>query len=166
MIENELKYKFPSEYAEKVQFDYANSTTDKHKKESGQFFTSKVIADFMGNLAQSKSDKVSILDPGCGTAILSCSLIEKLVIKCEIKEINLKLFEIDKTLIIETNKVISFLNDWLLEKNIVLNVKTEQKDFVLSNSDAFLKNTLFENKVTEKYDYIISNPPYFKIWWV
>ncbi|MCK4662249.1 MAG: Eco57I restriction-modification methylase domain-containing protein [Bacteroidales bacterium] len=163
MIENELKYKLPSEYAEKVQFNYANYTTDKHKKENGQFFTSKVIADFMGNLAQPKSDKVSILDPGCGTTILSCSLIEKLVGKYEIKEINLKLFEIDKTLIIETNKVISFLNNWLLEKNIVLNVNIEQKDFVLSNSDAFSKNTLFENKVTEKYDYIISNPPYFKI---
>lgn len=62
MFQNELKYKFPSEYAEKVQFDYANSTNDKHKKESGQFFTSKIIADFMGDLAQPKSEKISILD--------------------------------------------------------------------------------------------------------
>ena len=79
----------------------------------------------MGNLAQPKSDKISILDPGCGTAILSCSLIEKLIEKYFIKEINLSLFETDKIIIEETEKVISFLKNWLLEKRIKLNVKIE-----------------------------------------
>lgn len=163
MTGTELKYKLPSEYAEKVGFDYANSTTDKHKKDTGQFFTSKVIADFMGNLAQPTSDYISILDPGCGTAILSCSLIENLIEKSQIKEIDLRLIEIDSNVIKETKKVASFLKAWLLEKDIALNIIIEQKDFVLSNYGAFIKNTLFGNQEIEKYDYIISNPPYFKI---
>lgn len=163
MTKTELKYRFPSEYAEKIGLEYSNSTSTEHKKESGQFFTSKEISDFMGNLAQPKSDKISILDPGCGTAILSCSLIEKLIEKCFIKEINLSLFETDKIIIEETEKVISFLKNWLLEKRIKLNVKIEQSDFILFNADVFSNNTLFGNDAVQKYDFIISNPPYFKI---
>lgn len=163
MTKTELKYRFPSEYAEKIGLEYSNSTSTEHKKESGQFFTSKKISDFMGNLAQPKSDKISILDPGCGTAILSCSLIEKLIEKYFIKEINLSLFETDKIIIEETEKVISFLKNWLLEKRIKLNVKIEQTDFILFNADVFSNNTLFGNDAVQKYDFIISNPPYFKI---
>jgi len=163
MNKNELKYKLPSEYAEKIGFEYANLTSNKHKKESGQFFTSTKISGFMGNLAHPKSNKISILDPGCGTAILSCSIIEKLIQKNQIEEVNLRLFETDKNIIKETKKVIIFLKNWLLEKGIILNTKIEQTDFVLFNSNVFFNNTLFGNIIIEKYDYIISNPPYFKI---
>lgn len=163
MIKVETKYSFPSEYAEKIGLEYANFTTSEHKKERGQFFTPKSISDFMGNLAQPKSPEISILDPGCGTAILSCSLIEKLIQKSKISQIDLTLFETDSKIIKELNNIVLFLKDWLFEKGIKLNVKIEQTDFVLHNSDAFTNNSLFGNKFFEKYDYIISNPPYFKI---
>lgn len=163
MTKNQLKYNSPSEYAEEIGFKYSNSTSSEHKKESGQFFTSKEISNFMGNLAQPKLDEISILDPGCGTGILTCSLIENLIEKYSIKEINVTLYEIDIKLIKETEKVISFLEKWLHLKGIKFNAIIEQADFVLFNSHVFLKNTLFENKIIKKYDYIISNPPYFKI---
>ena len=143
MTNTTLKYKFPSEFAEKIGIEYSNSTSNDHKKESGQFFTSKGIADFMGNLAQPKSTKNSILDPGCGTAILSCSLIEKLIEKYPIKEINLSLFETDKKLIEKTEEVISVLKNWLQKKDIKLYARIEQADFVLFNSNVFSQNSLF-----------------------
>ena len=105
MMELKETYKLPSEYAEFIGLEYARSTSDKHKKDSGQFFTPKQISDFMGNLADPKSDKISILDPGCGTGILSCSLIEKLIQKSAIKEIELTLFETDDKIVAETQKV-------------------------------------------------------------
>ena len=162
-IEYEFKRDLPSVYAEQIQIAHAKFISNMHKKKKGQYFTPKIIADFMGNLAHPKYSKISILDPGCGTAILSCSLIENLINKNKIREINLTLFEDDPAVIIEAKKVIAYLKEWLLKRHIILNAKMHIKDFVLSNANAFFKNTLFENTVTEKYDYIISNPPYFKI---
>jgi len=163
MVKVETKYYSPSEYAEMIGLEYANHTTLEHKKENGQFFTSKSISDFMGNLAQPKSSEISILDPGCGTAILSCSLIEKLIQYGKVARIYLTLYETDGRIIKELRKVVLFLKDWLVEKGIELDVKIEQTDFVLSNSGVFAINTLFGNQIFETYDYIISNPPYFKI---
>ncbi|MDA3905349.1 MAG: Eco57I restriction-modification methylase domain-containing protein [Bacteroidales bacterium] len=159
----ELIYKLPSEYAESLGFDYSILSTEKHKKDSGQYFTSKLIADFMGNLAKPKSDRISILDPGCGTAILSCSLIEKLIDKAQITTIELVLYETDPKIITETKKVISFLKNWLNDKGIILNINIVQDDFILSNAEGFAQNNLFGTSLFKKYDYIISNPPYFKL---
>lgn len=163
MIELMKNFKLPSEFAEFIGLAYANSTTDMHKKDVGQFFTSKQIAHFMANLAIPKSKKISILDPGCGTAILSCSLVETLVAKCDLKEIDLTLYEIDLKIISETKKVIDFLSSWLTMKNIKFNFTINQSDFVLENSVAFAQESLFGNENSKEYDYIISNPPYFKI---
>lgn len=163
MIYTNLKNSLPSVFAEEIGFGYSISTSNEHKKESGQFFTSKNISDFMGSLAQPKSTKISILDPGCGTAILSCSLIEKLTEKHPIKEINLTLFETDKKIIKKTEDVISVLEDWLQKKDIKLHAKIEQTDYILFNADVFSKNSLFRNYAIQEYDFIISNPPYFKI---
>lgn len=153
----------PSEFAEKIGQDYAITTTDLHKKSNGQFLTSKLIADYMGKLAQYRSDQISILDPGCGMAILSCCLIENLVDKGKITSIYLKLYETDPTMIKELNKVISYLKSWLHHKKIEFNVLLEPEDFILSNSAVFAANSLFGNRMIQKFDYIISNPPYFKL---
>ena len=163
MTESNEKYKFPSEFAEYIGLKYANLTTDKHKKDSGQFFTPKQISDFMANLAKPKSNKVSILDPGCGTAILTCSLIEKLVLKSDLEAIDLTLYETDQEIIDETQKVIDYLTAWLKKKNIQLNSVINHNDFVIDNSEVFNTNSLFGFESIKQYDYIISNPPYFKI---
>ncbi|MCF8361679.1 MAG: Eco57I restriction-modification methylase domain-containing protein [Prolixibacteraceae bacterium] len=161
----ELKeiYNSPSEFAEIIGLQYSRSTSEKHKKDNGQFFTSKPIADFMGNLAVPKSKKISILDPGCGTAILSCSLIEKLVQLSDITEIELTLFENDENILAKTQKVIDFLVAWLKKRKIHLSYHINQDDFIIENSNVFNKTTLFGTEDIKQYDYIISNPPYFKI---
>ncbi|MEL7585274.1 MAG: Eco57I restriction-modification methylase domain-containing protein [Prolixibacteraceae bacterium] len=163
MIELKEKYKFPSEFAEFTGRQYAISTSEKHKKDCGQFFTPKQISDFMGDLAVPKSSKISILDPGCGTAILSCSLIEKLVSKINIEQIDLTLYETDTNLLKETKKVVFFLQEWLHDKGIVVNIIFKENDFIIDNAAVFTKNSLFDLTSHDNFDYIISNPPYFKI---
>jgi adenine-specific DNA-methyltransferase len=163
MIELKEKYNLPSEYADFIGLTYATSTSDKHKKDNGQFFTPKQISDFMASLAKPNSDKVSILDPGCGTAILSCSLIEKLVLDSEINEIELTLYETDINVSKQTKLVAEYLAKWLGNQNIIFNYTINELDFVLDNSEAFNSNSLFGTKNLKQFDYIISNPPYFKI---
>ena len=153
----------PSEFAEYIGLDYANSTSNKHKKENGQFFTPKLISNFMGDLALPKSNRISILDPGCGTAILSCSLIEKLTAKTKIQKIDLTLYETDLSIIKETKKVIEYLTKWLRTKGIILNVIIKPQDFIIDNSSVFNTAPLFNIKKFATFNYIISNPPYFKI---
>lgn len=163
MIEWKEKYELPSQFAEYVGMNYAGETSPKHKKERGQFFTSKVIADFMADLASPKAKTISILDPGCGAAILSCSLIEKLVQSGEVNEIDLTLYETDQNVVKETQKVVLYLEDWLKSKAIKFTYSLCQDDFILTNEGAFTSHSLFDQQEGKKFDYIISNPPYFKI---
>ena len=67
-IENEK----PSEYAERLGNVYSYMTAQNDKKCKGQFFTPIQIARFMADLAYCpESSNIRILDPGCGSAILS-----------------------------------------------------------------------------------------------
>ncbi|MBK7337651.1 MAG: methyltransferase, partial [Saprospirales bacterium] len=57
------------------------------------------IADFMAASCTLSGRSVRILDPGCGTAILSCALIEHLVeINPELSFIELVVYETDSQL--------------------------------------------------------------------
>jgi len=162
MTEHQINI-LPSEYAEKVGFDYASQTSDIHKKQNGQFFTSRTISHFMGNLAQPKFGYISVLDPGCGLGILSCSLIEIIIKNGQIQKIDLVLYETDSAICIYTKKVLSYLKQWLQPRGVELNAILHEKDFILTNSAVFAPNSLFGNQPINKFDFIISNPPYFKI---
>lgn len=163
MIEINEKYNLPSEYADLMGLSYAKSTIDKHKKDNGQFFTPKLISNFMANLAKPKSDNISILDPGCGTAILSCSLIEKLVSDTHTKNIELIVYETDKQVLVQTKLVIEYLSRWLSLKSIVFTYSIKELDFIVDNANVFSFHSLFVDQNIKQFDYIISNPPYFKI---
>lgn len=156
----------PSQYAEKVGMEYANASVQKDKKHKGQFFTPFAISQFMGNLAVTSGKKcVSVLDPGCGLAILSCALIEHLVESSRLEYVNLTLFDTDKNVIPYTRLVLTYLQKWCESQNVELTVQLNEADFVLEKSESLNQfATLFDSLVVvEQYDYIISNPPYFKL---
>ena len=160
-VENEK----PNEYAERLGTTYSHSTAQDEKKGKGQFFTPVPIAKFMAQRADCPlSDNIRILDPGCGIAVLSCSLIEVLSGKSiNLRNIHLDLYDTDVKLIPYTETVLKYLQSWCAQKKIKLSYNLYSSDFVLDNSDAISdSDTLFRNK-TDGYDYIISNPPYFKI---
>lgn len=163
--DNEL----PSEFADRLGIHYTQQVTTKHKKSNGQFFTPTPIAKLLASFCGRSKATIRILDPGCGTAILSCALIENLVkFQNEINKIDLVAYETDLELIPYSQKAIDYLQEWLLEKGIQFKYILHCSDFIIENAAALKENrwpNLFEEtkNVDNSFDIIISNPPYFKL---
>lgn len=156
----------PSQFAERVGRMYADASVQKDKKHKGQFFTPLAISQFMGNLpTPSEKDSVSVLDPGCGLAILSCALIEHLVEDSKLKTIALTLYETDKNVVPLTGIVLSYLQEWCKKQGIRMNYQLNESDFVLDKCEYLdSDDSIFgAMNVGERFEYIISNPPYFKL---
>lgn len=159
----------PSDFADRLGIYYTQQVTAKHKKENGQFFTPTPIARLLASYCDLSKTSIKILDPGCGTAILSCALVEHLVEPTNgIEKIDLVVYETDLELIPFSEKVLDYLEEWLLNKGIQFSYILHNSDFVLENASVLKENrlpSLFEEtrKVNEDFDIIISNPPYFKL---
>jgi len=105
----------PSDFADRLGIYYTQQVTTKHKKVNGQFFTPTSIARLLASFCNLTKTRIRILDPGCGTAILSCALIEHIVGKPnEVKLIDLVAYETDTELIPYSQKAINYLKEWLL----------------------------------------------------
>ncbi len=162
-----FKDEFPSDFADRLGTDYTARVTKGHKKQNGQFFTPTAIARFMGGLAGSPKERVRILDPGCGTAILTCALVEKLTGGAEnLRAIDVTAYETDQEILPYTERAFEYLKAWLKSRSIELVYKIISKDFILENARVFEDGhtiSLFDRPQQEQFDYIISNPPYFKL---
>ena len=157
----------PSEFAERVGREYADVSKQDEKKHKGQFFTPYPIAAFMAGLANTAkhSDGISILDPGCGLAILSCALIEHIIENTKPCHICLQLYETDKNVIPLTKQVLSYLREWCKSRGVNIEYQLNESDFILEQYGCLNdSDTLFGNASKyERFDLIISNPPYFKL---
>jgi len=157
-------HELPSHFADRLGVEYASFVSQHHKKENGQFFTPVEIATFMGSYSQFSSNSVRILDPGCGTTVLACALIEYLVhYNKNLKSIELVAYETDASLIPILEQSLSYLQVWATNKGIEITSSIYNEDFILHNADCLKEiGDLFAIPI-EPFDIIISNPPYFKL---
>ena len=111
-IEN-LTDELPSSYADTLGIYYSKNVSSNHKKDKGQFFTPIPIANLMASYCSVTKKEINILDPGCGTAILTCALVENLVNNNkEIEIIDLVAYETDAELIGYSKKTLDYLKKW------------------------------------------------------
>lgn len=152
------KNPLPSLLAYNLGNEYASNVSSEKKKELGQFFTPIAIANLMASYISFSGESAKILDPGCGTLILSCCAIETLILKNpKLKTITLVAYETDSKVVNLTKKVLEYLNNWLINKGVTLSYTLYEDDFILSNSESLRRNS------PSLFDIIISNPPYFKM---
>lgn len=154
----------PAEYAERLGNEYAHSSDHIDKKTKGQFFTPLEIARFMGSLAVIPSDnKVTVLDPGCGTAVLTCALLENLITRYEnLEYVTVHAWDTDYKLLPYARLSLDYLSWWSKGRGVNLEYVISEKDFIMTNAWC-LGGSIFEKCEETSYDYIISNPPYFKL---
>ncbi len=140
---------------------YIDSMPKKERKKYGQFFTSKETARFMAelyNIPNNKS-KVSILDAGAGSGILSCALIERLEQMASVQTIELTCYENDDNIL------------GLLKENMQTCQESSQKsiniqiitDNYITSQYLDFNHMIGGNPNSPKYDVVIGNPPYMKI---
>ncbi len=162
-----FQFESPTDFADRLGVHYSGSVIKKHKKEYGQFFTPAAIARFMARLTEISKDSVRILDPGSGTGVLSCALMESLFEKKPgLRKVDLTAYETDGKILPYAEQGLKYLRKWLRQRNVELRYKIIPKDFVLENGDVLEDErvlALFHKPGIKKFDYIISNPPYFKL---
>ncbi len=158
------KQELPSHFADRQGMIYSSSVSQQHKKKNGQFFTPIEIAELMASFCDFEGKSVRILDPGCGTVILSCALIEKLVKSNKaLNLIELVVYETDKELIPIAELSLGYLKEWCTDRGVEVKTIIHKEDFILHNADSFKEQIDLFYKPVEQFDIVVSNPPYFKL---
>lgn len=143
--------------------EYISKMDKLERKKYGQFFTSKETAIYMASLFDLTNilskNKITILDPGAGTGILSIALIERLESYEYIKCIELTCYETDEKVLNTLRESLEFIKQ---RSRLEINYEIITENYITSQSNEFNHNIL-ENKEPKKYDLIIGNPPYMKI---
>ena len=145
--------------------EYIEGMTKAERKKYGQFFTGKETAKYMASLFDLDAPhiinkkKLTILDPGAGTGILSIALIKRLESYESIECVELTCYETDENVLTTLRENLEFT-----KKRSNINIKFEiiTENYITSQSNEF-NNNLLETKKPRKYDLIIGNPPYLKI---
>jgi len=140
--------------------EYIESMPKKERKKYGQFFTSMETARFMAGLYNfdEKTGKVSVLDAGAGSGILSCAFIERLETIDSIQEIELTCYENDENVLPLLKRNLEYCKEET-KKNIIVNIIED--NYILSQYLDF-NHMLGGNAEPKKYDFVIGNPPYMK----
>lgn len=142
---------------------FLNTMPKAVRKNKGQFFTSIETAKYMASLfdAELLKDEISILDPGCGTGMLSAAFLERIQEIKRIKKVHLTCYETDTEVLPVLQENLEFIkNNVTFELFFVI----KNEDYLLSQSDDFNYYLGANTQSAEaKYDVIIGNPPYLKI---
>lgn len=140
---------------------YINNMPKKERKKYGQFFTSIETARFMVGLyiIPDGKRKVSILDAGAGSGILSCAFIERLEQIESIQEIEVTCYENDENVLGLLRDNLQFCKSHS-GKSVYVHIITE--NYITSQYLDF-NHMLGRSLNPQKYDFVIGNPPYMKI---
>ena len=141
--------------------NYIDSMPKKERKKYGQFFTSIETARYMAELFDipQNQDKISILDAGAGSGILSCAMIERLEKIETISNIEVVCYEIDKNVLPLLQKNLEIASEFSSKS---VNIIIKEDNYILSQYLDF-NHMINANFNPAKYDIVIGNPPYMKI---
>lgn len=131
------------------------------RKKKGQFFTSVETARFMADMFDLDNCKgrISVLDPGAGTGILSVAFLERLMSLSSDINVSLTCYETDPEVLPVLKSNLEYAKSEYPDQ---IEYRVLEEDYILSQSNDFDEN-LLANEDPLKYDYVIANPPYLRV---
>ena len=141
--------------------EYIESMPKKERKKYGQFFTSIETARYMANLfdVPRGKEKITVLDAGAGSGILSCALIERINDIEELTEIELTCYENDENVLGLLKDNLEYIQNM---SEIQVKIHIIEDNYITSQYLEF-NNMIGGSENPTKYDLVIGNPPYMKI---
>ncbi len=130
------------------------------RRELGQFFTPPRVARFMAGLTRPTRTVRRILDPGAGSGILACALLEEL--PAGTAPVHVDAYEVDHGLAGVCREALERSRRWLGGRGVEMTFEVHETDFVKANASC-LSPSLFASSLPAPYDTAILNPPYFKL---
>ncbi|MGH7949616.1 MAG: Eco57I restriction-modification methylase domain-containing protein [Candidatus Binataceae bacterium] len=154
-----------TEFADRVGRAYLAGSNEEHRRRLAQYFSPTPVAAYMAQMCTVAGTSVRVLDPGAGTGILACALLEHLVRRLpRPSEVYLEAYEIDENLAELLEGVLRVARQRLSVEGITLDFGVRAADFTRSQQHALSENAeLFTDSSQEHFDVAISNPPYFKL---
>lgn len=139
---------------------FLDSIPKAQRKNIGQFFTPGKTARYMAAMfsLETLPKRVSILDAGAGTGILSAALMERLEQDSKIEAIALTCYENDPVVIPILQENLEIISHETTKK---FSYTLIEDDYLSTQAGAFEFRNIEDN--TPKYDLIIGNPPYLRI---
>lgn len=132
------------------------------KGELGQFFTSAPIALFMSSLFSKLESNITLLDPGCGSCILSAAFINECFRRGKTSSLKIDAYDIESNIKKEVLQTINICEKKANKLGVKLQAQFILGDFIRHSRDLFINNK--NNSVEiESYSHVIMNPPYKKI---
>ena len=141
--------------------NYIESMPREERKKYGQFFTSMETARFMAEMYHIPNNltKVSVLDAGAGSGILTCAFVERLETIDNIQEIELTCYENDSNVLPLLESNLKYCKENSKKKISIIILK---ENYILDQYLDF-NHMIGGNPEPKKYDFVIGNPPYMKI---
>ncbi len=156
----------PTLMADRIGRAYSKSVSAAHKKQWGQYLTPVAVADFMASQLDLSKEEIRILDPGAGSGVLACAVVE-VALRQEEKprRIQVDAFEPDGELAQFLDVVLEGLQVRATAAGVDWEHHVAVDDFVLRHAGKLSpERTLFSTDSSPvEYDVIIANPPYFKL---
>ncbi|MEX0717486.1 MAG: Eco57I restriction-modification methylase domain-containing protein [Planctomycetaceae bacterium] len=156
----------PAAFADRIGRAYALGTGAAHKKRLGQYLTPVAVADFMASLIACDRDVIRILDPGAGSGVLACALVEALASRSRPPaRIMIDACEWDSEILPLLDQSLQYVQLRGESAGIEVSYRIIGEDFVLRHAAELRRGaSLFPIECDHaEYDAIIGNPPYFKI---
>jgi adenine-specific DNA-methyltransferase len=145
-----------------------SARSDKEKKEKGQFLTPPKIARYIARQVEPLNDECKVLDPGIGSGVLPCAVIERAVKKGYPRKLTVVGYDIDEEMCFAARDVLNKVQSRAKEAGIEVSFKVAAEDFILkyapdNEPSLFGEEGEVEHNIRKAYDAIVANPPYFKL---